>query len=115
MDTARRKDAEAAACDDELSIFRSLNGQLQWVGGRNHPDIAFEQNLLAQCVSRLAVADLLVANALTRHIKDSAGFHITIWHGVVNMDKAAVAMDGDSKLVHAACKRLAAGMLRGGR
>lgn len=95
--TSRRRCTRSSPLrDDEPSIFRSLNSPVQRLARHNRPDVAFEQNRMAQHVSRMTIADLLDANALATHVKETADFRITLRCGVVNVEKAAVLMYGDS-------------------
>eukprot|EP00959_Pyramimonas_sp_CCMP1952_P052761 1103110-Pyramimonas_sp.AAC.1 len=79
---------------EELSMFRSAKGQLQWLAHRSRPDIAFEQTRLAQRTSELRVQDLLDANKLVDYVKQNIERGLHFRRGVVDISTACVLAYG---------------------
>ena len=59
----RKKSGEDLATEDTLGAFCSTNGQRQWLAHRTRPDIAYEQDRLAQRTSKVTVAELIVTKS----------------------------------------------------
>ena len=96
----RKKNPEDTASEEELSHFRSTNGQLQWLAHRSRPDIAFEQNRLAQCTSDLRVKDLIDANKLAEYVKENIEHGLVFRKGAVDIKTATVLAYGDSSFAN---------------
>ena len=90
-------------------MFRSTNGQLQWLAHRSRPDIAFEQNRLAQRTSRLTVQDLIDANKLVDYVKMNVEGGITIKKNAVDMKTASILAYGDSAFANVEGEKSQAG------
>ena len=81
-------------------MFRSTNGQLQWLAHRSRPDIAFEQNKLAQRTSDLKVQDLIDANKLVDYVKTNLALGLYFRKSVVDVSTACVLAYGDSSFAN---------------
>ena len=68
LDKQRSKRREAEATPDEVSSFRTVQGQSIWCTTNTRPECSYETSVGASSVNRLKIGDIVRANKLVRHL-----------------------------------------------
>ena len=55
--------------ETELKQFRSLTGQLNWIGNQSHPDLSFDALQLGNKIKNAKVEDITLTNKVVRKLK----------------------------------------------
>lgn len=70
LDKERKKQREEQASTSEVGVFRTLAGELIWVGCGVLPQATVIGSVMQQSIPRLTVHDLVEANAALKEMKD---------------------------------------------
>ena len=74
----RAKDKEALATEEEKSLTRASIGALTWAAKEGRPDCAASASLIAGCLTKLRVQDILDLNRTIREAKRDSGMSLKI-------------------------------------
>ncbi|CAK0843091.1 unnamed protein product [Prorocentrum cordatum] len=112
IDANRMKALESEATPEEVSSFRTTNGQAQWVATRSRPDAACKQNS-AQRISWLKVQDLVNLKQLVTQAKQIPTLGVRLVRGRTRVLLAQLAFYGDSAFANAEDERSQWGLVGG--
>ena len=80
----------------EITGYRSVLGQLLWLGQQSRPDLCVGVSLAAQRLSKATLSDVKTLNKLVEQAKSTAEMGIVIPCGVVNLETCSVACYADA-------------------
>ena len=81
---------ESALTSAEIPGYRSVLGQLFWLGQKSRPDLCVGVSLAAQKLSKATLSDVKALNKLVEQAKSTAEMGIVIPRGVVNLETCSV-------------------------
>ena len=82
---------ESPLTNAEITGYRSVLGQLLWLGQQSRPDLCVGVSLAAQRLSKATLSDVKTLNKLVEQAKSTAEMGIVIPCGVVNLETCSVA------------------------
>ena len=81
---------ESALTSAEITGYRSVLGQLLWLGQQFRPDLCVGVSLAAQKLSKATLFDVKTSNKLVDQAKSTAEMGIVILCGVVNLETCSI-------------------------
>ena len=100
IDWARRT-LESPLTNAEITGYRSVLGQLLWLGQQSRPDLCVGVSLAAQRMSKATLSDVKTLNKLVEQAKSTAEMGIVIPCGVVNLEACSVVCYADAGFANA--------------
>ena len=77
---------ESPLTNADITGYRSVLGQLLWLGQQSWPDLCVGVSLAAQRLSKATLSDVKTLNKLDEQAKSTAEMGIVIPCGVVNLE-----------------------------
>ena len=78
LEVGRAKQKEAAATESERSAARAAIGAITWAAKEGRPDCAASASIIASCLNRLKIQDVLDLNKAIRDAKKTASMTLRI-------------------------------------
>eukprot|EP00959_Pyramimonas_sp_CCMP1952_P107596 2249446-Pyramimonas_sp.AAC.1 len=79
LDRERRASPELPLSKDEISSYRTVAAQVQWLARESRPDVAGSASLLAAALPSPLVSDALVLSKVVKFLKGSCEQKLTLW------------------------------------
>ena len=92
---------ESALTSTEITGYRSVLGQLLWLGQQSRPDLCVGVSLAAQRLSKATLPDIKALNKLVDQAKCTPEMGIVIPCGVVNLKTCSVVRYADAGFANA--------------
>ena len=112
MDLASRT-LESALASAEITGYRSVLGQLLWLGQQSRPRLCVGVSLAAQKLSKATLSDVKALNTLVEQPKSTAEMGIVIPCGVVNLETSSVVCHADAGFANAEGEKSQCGLVVG--
>ena len=110
IDLAERT-LESPLTNAEITGYRSVLGQLLWLGQQSRPDLCVGVSLAAQRPSKATLSDVKTLNKLVEQAKSTAEMGIVIPCGVVNLETYSVAFYADAGFANAEHEKSQCGLV----
>ena len=95
----------------EITGYRSVLGQLLWLGQQSRPDLCVGVSLPAQKLSKATLSDVKTLNKLVEQAKSTAEMGIVIPCGVVNLETCSVVCYADAGFANAEGEKSQCGLV----
>ena len=102
---------ESPLTNAEITGYRSVLGQLLWLGQQSRPDLCVGVSLAAQRLSKATLSDVKTLNKLVEQAKNTAEMGIVIPCGVVNLETCSVACYADAGFANAEHEKSQCGLV----
>ena len=104
---------ESALTNTEITGYRSVLGQLSWLGQPSRPDLCVGVSLTAQKLSKATLSDIKALNKLVDQAKSSAEMDIVIPCDAVNLETCSVVCYADAGFANAEGEKSQCGLVVG--
>ena len=102
---------ESPLTNAEITGYRSVLGQLLWLGQQSRPDLCVGVSLAAQRLSKATFSDVKTLNKLVERAKNTAKMGIVLPCGVVNLETCSVACYADAGFANAEREKSQCGLV----
>ena len=102
---------ESPLTNAEIIGYRSVLGQLLWLGQQSRPDLCVGVSLAAQKLSKATFSDVKTLNKLVEQAKGTAEVGIVIPCGVVNSETCSVVCCADGGFANAEGEKSQCGLV----
>ena len=102
---------ESPLTNAEITGYRSVLGQLLWLGQQSRPDLCVGVSLATQSLSKATLSDVKTQNKLVEQAKSTAEMGVVIPCGVVNLETCSVFCYADAGFANAEHEKSQCGLV----
>ena len=104
---------ESPLTSAEITGYRSVLGQLLWLGQQSRPDLCVGVSLAAQKTSKATLSDVKALNKLVEQAKSTAEMGMVIHSDVVKLETCSVVCHADAGFANAEGEKSQCGLVVG--